>query len=389
MDSVRIGLHIISRPLPAPIAQQTMTPPPSAVEAPSVASPNAAGQPALGAWHPLAQALGLRLEEDAWGLQARSAAAAAPQLAAGFAAPLPDLGLLAVTGADALGFLHGQLTNDVEHLADAEARWYGYCTAKGRLLSTFLGWREDEGVALTVARPMAETVRKRLAMFVLRAKAKVSDASDSRLLFGVGGSGAPEALRGLGLEAPGPMAVSRARGASVVGLPAVAVAGRACGRWLLSVPAADAPDAWRALGALAPVSSETWRWTEVLAGVPRIVAATAEHFVPQMLNLDLSGGVSFTKGCYPGQEIVARTHYLGKQRRRMFVGHLMGAAPGPGSDVLDAQRAPVGRVVLAAPSPVGGADLLFEAQIAALAEGPLSVDGTRIVPGELPYALPQ
>ena len=366
-----------------------MTTPPSAVEASCAARRDCAAQPVPSAWHPLAQTLGLRLDEDAWGLQVRSAAASASLLAEGFAAPLPDLGLLTVTGAEALGFLHGQLTNDVEHLTNAEARWYGYCTAKGRLLSTFLGWREDEGVALTVARPMAEAVRKRLSMFVLRAKAKVSDASDARLLFGIGGSGAPQALRGLGLEAPGPMAVSRARGASVAGLPAVAVAGRACDRWLLSVPAGDAVDAWRALGALAPVSSECWRWTEVLAGVPRIVAATAEHFVPQMLNLDVSGGVSFTKGCYPGQEIVARTHYLGKQRRRMFLGHLEGAPPGPGSDVLDAQGAPVGRVVLAAPSPGGGADLLFEAQIAALAGGPLSVAGAPIVPGELPYALPQ
>ena len=99
--------------------------------------------------------------------------------------------------------------------------------------------------------------------------------------------------------------------------------------------------------------------------------------------------ISFTKGCYPGQEIVARTHYLGKQRRRMFVGHLDGAQPVPGCDVLDAQGAPVGRVVLAAASPDGGTDLLFEAQIAALAEGALSVAGARIVPGELPYALPQ
>lgn len=351
------------------------------------------------AWPALARSLGLRLEEDEYGIQACAAPVDAGRMAAGFVAPLPDLGLLIVSGADALRFLHGQLTNDVEGLAQGQARWFGYCTAKGRLLSVFLGWREDDAVALTVARPTAQALGKRLSMYVLRAKARVADVSGERVLFGLGGQGARTALERLDLAAPAPMEVARAGGATIIGLPAVQVAGTDCPRWLLCLSAGDAAAAWQRLAAtdsglaaagpgLAAVSSEAWRWTEVLAGVPRIVAATSEHFVPQMLNLDLSGGVSFTKGCYPGQEIVARTHYLGKQRRRMHLGRVTGEAPAPGSDVLDAAGQPVGRVALAAAAPDGGAALLYEAQLAAVAGGQLSASGGPIEPGELPYALP-
>lgn len=342
-------------------------------------------------WPQLAPALGAALEADAWGLQARFPAPDAARIAAGFAAPLTDLGLLSVTGAEARAFLHTQLTNDVEHLAQGEARWYGYCTAKGRLLSTFLGWPEDDGLALTVARPMAEALRKRLTMFVLRTKARVADVSEARLLFGLGGDAAAAALATLGFgRMPAPMACEQAADLSLIGLPEVRLADQALPRWLLRVPAARAAEVWQALSAaLAPASSELWRWTEVCAGVPRIVAATSEQFVPQMLNLDVSGGVSFTKGCYPGQEVVARTHYLGKQRRRMFLGRLNGSPPEPGSDVLGPAGEPVGRVVLAASAPEGGTALLFEAQIAAVANGPLSAAGAPIALGTLPYALPE
>ncbi|GAA4406087.1 folate-binding protein YgfZ [Quisquiliibacterium transsilvanicum] len=359
------------------------------------------------AWHALATPLSLRLAEDDYGVQAGAAQVGSGRMADGFLAPLPDLGLLNVSGADALRFLHGQLTNDVEGLAQGQARWFGYCTAKGRLLSVFLGWREDEAVALSVARPMAAALARRLSMYVLRAKARVADVSGERVLFGLGGRGAPAALERLGLAAPVPMEVVRAGAATVIALPPVQLAGGDCPRWLLALPAHEAAAAWQRLMAedlgLAAVSSEAWRWTEILAGVPRLVAATAEQFVPQMLNLDLSGGVSFTKGCYPGQEIVARTHYLGKQRRRMHLGRVLGEAPAPGSDVLDAAGQPVGRVVVAAAAPDGGAALLYEAQLAAVAGGPLSVLGASgasgatgataptaatIEPGELPYALP-
>ncbi len=136
-------------------------------------------------------------------------------------------------------------------------------------------------------------------------------------------------------------------------------------RWLLVVPAERAQAAWQAVTAVAePIGTADWRRTEVLAGVPRIVPGTYEQFVPQMLNFESVDGVSFRKGCYPGQEIVARSQYLGKLKRRMFVGHGEGPEPAPGSDVTPADGGePCGQVVIAAPDPAGGFDLLFECPV--------------------------
>jgi hypothetical protein len=327
---------------------------------------------------------------DACGPQAGFAPLDAAGVAAGFVAPLTDLGLLAVAGDEGPKFLHGQLTNDVEHLAPGVAQWYGYCTAKGRLLSTSLGWRETDAVLLTVARPQAEGLRKRLSMFVLRAKAKVADRSDATVLLGIGGAAAAAALAAAGLPAPLPMATASADRAVVVGLPPVRVGETDCPRWLLAVPDERLQALWSGLaGSLAPAASQVWRWTEVLAGIPRIAAGASEQFVPQMVNFEVVGGVSFRKGCYPGQEVVARSQYLGKLKRRMFAAHLDGAEPAPGSDVVPAAGGqPSGQVVLAAPNPGGGVDLLFESQIAAVEAGPLTAGGAALQLRPLPYALP-
>lgn len=339
----------------------------------------------------LAVRFGARARPGPYGMSAVFEDLRPAAIADGFAAPLPDLGLLAVTGEEAAKFLHTQLTNDVEQLADGEARWYGYCTAKGRMLASFLGWREADGVALAVSRALAEPIRKRLSMFVLRAKAKVLDRSVATVLLGVGGAAAADALEAIGLQAPAPMATARADGLTCTGLASVALDGRECPRWLLAIADERADWIWAALrDKLAPASTEVWRWTEVRSGVARVVAPTSELFVPQMVNFEVVGGVSFRKGCYPGQEVVARSHYLGKLKRRMFVGHLdSGDAPAPGADVMPAAGGePCGQVVLAAPSPAGGVDLLFESQIAAVDAGSPSVDGRTISLEALPYAIP-
>ena len=335
------------------------------------------------------QRAGAELHDDGYGTQAVFPGAPGKPLADGFVAPLTDLGLLQATGADAIKFLHTQLTNDVEHLDSTQARWFGYCTAKGRLLSTFLGWREGDGLLLSVARPQAAALRKRLAMYVMRSKVTLSDRSDDCVLLGLGGAAGEPALASLGLAAPAPMAVARAGDLACVGLAAVAIEGNACPRWLLIVPAAALDAVWAALAVtLTPASSEFWRWTEVLSGIPRIVAGTSEQFVPQMINLELVDGVSFKKGCYPGQEIVARSQYLGKLKRRMHAAHIDGAEPAPGSDVNPAAGGePCGQVVLAAPSPLGGIDLLFECRTEAINAGVRAGDAALALT-TLPYALP-
>ena len=327
---------------------------------------------------------------DAYGPQALFEPLSNVQIASGSVAPLTDLSLICVTGNDAVSFLHNQLTNDVEHLDEQQARWFGYCSPKGRLMATFLGWREGpDSISLLISTPQAEPIRKRLSMFVLRAKAKVQDASASRMLFGLTGEQAFAALKALGIDPPAAMVHASNDDCHCVGLPSANVDGSECPRWLLSVPRDRAVQIWEALCArLAKSSTSDWRWTEVLAGIPRIVPATSEQFVPQMLNFELVDGVNFKKGCYPGQEIVARTQYRGTLKRRMFLGHLDGAVPEPGSDV-QAQGAgePCGKVVLAAKSPLGGVDLLFEAQISAVQEQPLSIGQSVIELKSLPYSV--
>jgi folate-binding protein YgfZ len=352
---------------------------------PATVSAPAANDPAH-----FAALLGASPFDDTYGVQARFADVDAARLAAGFVAPLTDLGVLEVAGADAVAFLHGQLTNDVEHLPPGEARWYGYCTPKGRLLATFLGWREADGVRLAAPRPQAAALVRRLSMFVLRAKAKVTDRGADTVLLGVGGAGAADALAALGFDVPGELGLARAGDATLAGLPGAAIAGAPCPRWLLCVPAAQAASAWGRLTAtLAPASSTAWRWTEVLAGIPRIVAGASEQFVPQMINFEAVGGVSFKKGCYPGQEIVARSQYLGKLKRRMYAGRLAGAEPAPGADVVPAAGGePCGQVVMAAPAPGGGIDVLFESRTDAFAAGGLTIGGEALTLKTLPYALP-
>ncbi|RPH40792.1 MAG: folate-binding protein [Burkholderiales bacterium] len=338
----------------------------------------------------LALDVGGSLHVDGWGPAISIGTDRLPDGA--FAAPLSDLGLLSVSGEQGRAFLHAQLTNDVEHLAPGTARWAGYCTAKGRLLSTFRYWCDPTAVLLTVSRPLAQPIARRLSMFVLRAKAKVADASDAHALFGLcGDPAAAAAAAAFGLSVPTADGAVSAEGVHLVGLPPLPAGEGSAerGRWLLVVPAAQAAQAWQALdAAVTAVSGAAWRRSEVMAGIPRIVPGTSELFVPQMLNFESVDGVNFRKGCYPGQEIVARSQYLGKLKRRMFAAHGDGAPPEPGSDVVPGGGGePCGQVVLAAPDGAGGFDLLFESQVAAAEAGPVLADGRALAPRALPYVL--
>jgi len=211
--------------------------------------------------------------------------------------------------------------------------------------------------------------------------------------FGVGGSEAPQAINGLGANWPAPKAIDRSASLITLGCMPVPAAEltpddstAVVARALLIVPTPDSTTVWSTLTAqLTAWSSTLWRWADTRAGQPRLAAAGLERFVPQMVNLDLVDGVSFKKGCYPGQEIVARSHYLGKLKRRMFLAHTDGPAPAPGSDVLaPSATEPCGEVVTSAPSPQGGSHLLFESQIA-LAPQACLADGRSLTLLDLPY----
>jgi folate-binding protein YgfZ len=314
----------------------------------------------------------------------------------GWVSPIADLGVLHVDGDDALRFLQSQLTNDLEGLTENAWQLSGYCSAKGRLLASMMIWRGSDGIRMVASQPLLLGLRKRLSMFVLRAKVRISDESDRWFLFGIGGERAGETLRRLGAPWPGPHAVTSLGDGYALGCAPVApqtlanaTVPSSASRALLVIPVDDTAHAWSVLGAgLTPTPSTVWRWTEIQSGLPHIVAAGVERFVPQMVNLDLVNGVSFRKGCYPGQEVVARSHYLGKLKRRMFLAHVEGNAPEAGTDVLGPEGAePCGEVVLAAPSPAGGTSVLFESQIAA-ADSARLADGRALRRLDLPYAFP-
>jgi folate-binding protein YgfZ len=311
-------------------------------------------------------------------------AAAFDALAAGAAlAPLTELGRIRVDGADAASFLQSQLTNDVAHRPADALALNGYCTPKGRLLATFHQWRDGDAVMLELPREILAPVMKRLTMFVLRAKAKLADVSDGTAAWGLVGTQAATRLSQAGLPVPAAAWASAATdGVRVSRLPAAG----GVERFLLH---ADASVDLAARLSLPAVDSGAWWWSEVATAVPTVFAATQEKFVPQMINFEVLGGVDFKKGCYPGQEIVARSQYLGKLKRRMRPGHVApGAPPAAGTDVLDAEGVAIGTVVMAATAPGGGVDLLLEAPVDRLDGGAVrTAAGTPIALRPLPYEL--
>jgi folate-binding protein YgfZ len=291
---------------------------------------------------------------------------------------LHDWTLLRAQGADAAAFLQGQLTQDILTLAPGRARLAGYCSAKGRLLASFIVWRmADDTYGLLCSSDVAAQVAKRLSMYVLRARCRVDTAADWSLHGVVG----PSVARALG-QPLSPGHTQLREEAWWLGLPAVEGIPRAL---LVLAPRSAAP-------ALPPLREQAWQWLEVSSGVPRVVAATGEKFVPQMINFDLVEGVNFQKGCYPGQEVVARSQYRGTLKRRMHL-FATGASASPGQELFHSgdPSQPAGTVVNAASMPGAGSRLLAEVKIAALDAGTLHLaeaHGPVLERLPLPYSMP-
>ena len=267
--------------------------------------------------------------------------------------PLVHLGLIECTGDDAKTFLHNQLTSDVNHLADGSAQHSSWCTAKGRMLASFIFYHDGADYRTLLSADLLAATQKRLQIYVLRSKVKLTDLSTSHEFIGLSGPQAEAALTKAGLPNPAkPMdAVSFANG-TVIRLDDA--------RLIIIVAAEAAPELWKALAATArPVGTPAWHWLDIRAGIPLITEATKEAFVPQMANFDKIGGVSFHKGCYPGQEVVARTHYLGKVKRHLYRFHSdVAMQVGDGLCSAESPEAACGTIANAAPSPEGGYDAL-------------------------------
>lgn len=277
-------------------------------------------------------------------------------------ADLSHLGLLELHGADAVTFLQGQVTNDVTKLDGSNSHYSGYCTAKGRLLALFLAFVHQDHLHLQFNRQLLEPIAKRLRMYVLRSKVTITDKSNDIIRLGLAGPEATSLVAQHFDVALDVHALVTQEHVTILRLPDTATGAR----YQLLTNEAHAEFLWRTLSPEAkPVGKEAWEWLELQAGIPDIAPATQESFVPQMVNLDLLQGINFKKGCYTGQEIVARTHYLGKVKRRTVLTHFnANALPVLGASIHTKESTEaIGQVVRSAIAPQGGFDVLVEARL--------------------------
>lgn len=300
-------------------------------------------------------------------------------------APLAHLATLGISGADAGVFLQGQLSCDAEGLDPHHGALGCYCTAQGRMLANFLLWRDGDDYRMALAADIVTAVQKRLQMFVLRSKVKIAVLDAEIVLIGVSGAAGAHSLQAAMGAAPSqPMALQSAGGAVAIGLHGE--------RFFVAASAQQAPALWERLTAtLTPVGTAAWRWLDIVAGVPLVAGPTQDQFIPQMTNLELIGGINFRKGCYTGQEVIARAQYRGKVKRRMYLAHGAGTEPNAGDRIVSGSdgESAGGTIMNAAPSPDGGYDALVVLQDAAAHGGNLHLrdaDGPLLEIRPLPYS---
>jgi len=321
---------------------------------------------------------------------------------------LPHWSMITVTGPDAAEFLQNQITNSVKSLKvnilgevvlEPSNRFAGYCSAKGRLMGSFWIHRTevlDQGgepspqFQLFLSKDIAGLIAKRLSMFVLRSKVKVQDQSDQVLIYGLSVEVTSSITSGLLKD------ISQISGARVIELPPVQVDSRTIQRFIVATPL-DQESALQALAIQHQLKAidSIWDWLEVMSGIPRITLKTSEQFVPQMINMESLKGIDFQKGCYPGQEVVARSQYRGTIKRRLQIASIHAQTqPEPGIEIFhDADLVqPCGMVVLAAQKPLNSEefDLQVECKLEALVSGAIhlgSTNGPKLSFKPLPYPL--
>jgi tRNA-modifying protein YgfZ len=311
-------------------------------------------------------------------------------------AKLEHLGIIRVTGADAASFLQGQLTNDVALLGMNESRLAAFCSAKGRMQASFTIYKRVSAdvsqttpdIYMVCSRDILMPTLKRLSMFVMRAKAKLTDATDEFSIYGLTGN----TINLIAAQAINTPAAAVFNTSTVIALHPALGQSRALLITPLGTPVADAAPAGETL------STELWNWGEVHAGIATITAPIVEAFVPQMLNYESVGGVNFKKGCYPGQEVVARSQFRGTLKRRAYVVQIESSELQPlvGQQVFhdsDAEQ-PCGTVVQVAKNPAtdpsGGYSAIVSMQVSASLGGKLTLGsacGADITLLPLPYPL--
>lgn len=300
---------------------------------------------------------------------------------------ISDHALLRVRGTDAQSFLNSQLSNDIRHVDAVHSQLAAWCNAKGRIITLVRVFKRADDYYLLLPADLRETVRERLQRFILRAKVAI-ESDDNFIALGVSGPQADALLRAVLPHVPTTADDCLTRDdLTLLRLSGVHP------RCLLVAPTAVARALWERLAPPAiPAGPQAWAWLDIAAGVPRIDAATSEQFVPQMANLELLNGVDFKKGCYPGQEIVARMHYLGRLKQRMYRAHAESIAT-PGTPIFapDLPGQSTGAVLASVVAPASGCDLLAVVHTSSAAVGMLhleSATGPALQLLPLPYVLP-
>ena len=295
-------------------------------------------------------------------------------------APLTHLGLIRALGDDAALFIHGQLTNDFSLLGLSEARLAGYCNAKGRLQASFIGFKRSQSdILLVCSHDILAATLQRLSVYVMRAKVRLTDASSEFSLFGLAGPSLRIATKDVAANARAVWARADLGGATCVQLyPADGIE-----RGLWVAPESEPPPQG------AQLSQQLWDWGEVRSGVATLTQSVVDAFVPQMLNYESVGGINFKKGCYPGQEVVARSQFRGTRKRHAWLAHSATQLIA-GDEIFapDDDSQPCGIVAQAAAAPTGGFDAIVSMPISAFESGfAHSVHGSTLAFSRVPYPL--
>lgn len=304
--------------------------------------------------------------------------------------PLVELTVLRITGTDSNEFLQGQFSNDVRKVDAEHHQLSSYCTPKGRILALFILAQQGDEYLLILPRELAEATLKRLRMFVMRSDVTIEDMGDELAVLGFSGSQAEGRLQELIGTLPASPGDSLSANNSLI----LHLSGNTP-RYLLIAPQPRALELWQTSEAQTiAVGSEAWRLLDIRAGRPQVFSETVEAFVPQMLNLQHIDGVNFKKGCYPGQEVVARMQYLGKLKRRMYRAQMAAdELPSPGQALFAAKSSSAqgaGKVVCAAHTSSGEVELLIVAEISSAEHDILRIEsenGPQLTLLDLPYAL--
>ena len=295
--------------------------------------------------------------------------------------------LLAIQGGDARSFLQGQLTNDVDRVTDSTSQLTGFCTPKGRLIANFRILQNGSTLFAIIPAGIFNSTQEQLRSYVISADVQMGEVSDALVDFGVSGEQAETHLQAQLGDLPKNIDDVLQHERHMV----IKIAEH---RYQVFGNLEDCKSLWSNLDVhCTPVSGACWELLNIRDGIPEITSATADAFVPQMLNMDLLNGISFDKGCYTGQEIIARTHYLGKQKRRLY--HLdieCDALPQPGDELKTASSGEnqyIGTIINVQAASAGDVEALAVVQISSADDESLGLKGqeSKVSLQEPPYGL--